>query len=413
MFDWVGLAETGRKLAALDASLADDEALLEGVQALEELRRALDAAEGHLLAELERRGVCDREFGSGTAGWLAREAMLPAAVAKARVGVGLALRASFGRVDEALVDGRVSWEHAQALVRAANPRVLDGLAGLQEELVGLAAGTTFERWRRELAGVVALLDQDGGHDPAEDVEENRLSMVRTFDGVHHLAGTLVGEHALVAKQALEAEADELFRRYRRDQEHCPELEVPPRSTLLALALVELCRRGRATDARTSRPPRPEVTLVVNALDPTSGACSTDGVILADGSVRTLLCDPELYPVVVDSLGVPLDLGRAVRYATVAQRRALALRDGGCVFPGCDAPISWCDAHHLDEHRHGGHTNLDRLVALCRHHHGVTHRRGWRVHTTADGWHWWQTPTGRTFWSQRHGRQRAAPAPPPI
>jgi hypothetical protein len=118
-------------------------------------------------------------------------------------------------------------------------------------------------------------------------------------------------------------------------------------------------------------------------------------------------------VIIDSLGVPIDLGRRVRFATTAQRRAIAIRDGGCVFPGCHLPANWCDAHHLDPYQHGGQTNLDRLAGLCRHHHGVTHRNGWQMHATPDGWFWWQTPNHHTFWSQRHGRQRTDPPPPPL
>ena len=35
-----------------------------------------------------------------------------------------------------------------------------------------------------------------------------------------------------------------------------------------------------------------------------------------------------------------------------------------------------------------------------------------MHVTPDQWFWWETPSGNTFWSQRHGKQRAGPAPPP-
>jgi hypothetical protein len=99
-------------------------------------------------------------------------------------------------------------------------------------------------------------------------------------------------------------------------------------------------------------------------------------------------------------------------ATAAQRRALAARDGACVFPGCHRSPAWCDAHHLDPFHTGGRTDVARLASLCRHHHGVTHRRGWQMFATADGWFWWQTPSGRTFWSQRHSRRHPGPAPPP-
>jgi hypothetical protein len=199
--------------------------------------------------------------------------------------------------------------------------------------------------------------------------------------------------------------------------------VPGRATLRALALAELLCAGQAVDVNSATPPRPEVTLVVEAGDagPAEPGAErarfarvfdSNGVRLQDGSVRTLCCDPDLVAVVVDSLGVPLDLGRHRRLASTAQRRAIAVRDGGCCFPGCGRPVNWCESHHLDPWEHGGRTDVARLAALCRHHHSVTHRTGWQMHATDDGWFQWITPTGRTFWSQRHGRQRAGPAPPP-
>jgi hypothetical protein len=126
----------------------------------------------------------------------------------------------------------------------------------------------------------------------------------------------------------------------------------------------------------------------------------------------LLCDPDLHPIVLNSLGVPLAMGHTVRYATPRQRRAIALRDGGCVFPGCGYPASWTDAHHVESYSPtDGPTDLDNLAGLCRHHHRVTHRQGWTMTATPDGWFHWTTPTGHQFWSQRHGTQRAGPAPP--
>ena len=39
---------------------------------------------------------------------------------------------------------------------------------------------------------------------------------------------------------------------------------------------------------------------------------------------------------------PLEVGRATRVVSPAQRTALAVRDGGCRYPGCDRPVAWCD-----------------------------------------------------------------------
>jgi hypothetical protein len=48
-----------------------------------------------------------------------------------------------------------------------------------------------------------------------------------------------------------------------------------------------------------------------------------------------------------------DARRTTRTVTPAQRRVLAVRDRGCV--GCQAPLSWCEAHHI-VHWFGSVTN---------------------------------------------------------
>ena len=66
--------ESSRVLATEDVRLAGDDELLAGVLAVQRAESLLAAAKGHLLAELDARGVCDAEFGLGTAAWVAREA---------------------------------------------------------------------------------------------------------------------------------------------------------------------------------------------------------------------------------------------------------------------------------------------------------------------------------------------------
>ena len=77
--------------------------------------------------------------------------------------------------------------------------------------------------------------------------------------------------------------------------------------------------------------------------------------------------------VLDGDGAVVDLGRAERYASKDQRRALGARDRGCAVPGCGRPPEFCDAHHLVFWDDGGETDLDNLVLLCRHHHRAIHR----------------------------------------
>jgi hypothetical protein len=81
---------------------------------------------------------------------------------------------------------------------------------------------------------------------------------------------------------------------------------------------------------------------------------------------------------------PLEVGRTTRVVSAAQRAALAVRDGGCAFPGCDRPPPWCDAHHLRHWLHGGATDLANLALLCRAHHRAVHEGGWHLQCHPNG-----------------------------
>ncbi|MFC3689765.1 HNH endonuclease signature motif containing protein [Aquipuribacter hungaricus] len=101
--------------------------------------------------------------------------------------------------------------------------------------------------------------------------------------------------------------------------------------------------------------------------------------LSPASTRRLVCDAVLQRVVsTPSLG-PLDVGREHRLVTLAQRRALAARDGGCTVPGCGAPPDWCDAHHIVHWADGGPSDLDNYTLLCPGHHTAVHAGTWQVH----------------------------------
>ncbi|MCZ7628778.1 MAG: HNH endonuclease [Microthrixaceae bacterium] len=103
-----------------------------------------------------------------------------------------------------------------------------------------------------------------------------------------------------------------------------------------------------------------------------GCTTPDGTSLDAATTAVLICEAHLQPVITDTSGNPLNLGRTVRLFTPAQKQALVVRDGGCVFPGCDQPASRCDAHHETPWTQGGRTDIDDGALLCRRHHGLMH-----------------------------------------
>jgi hypothetical protein len=110
----------------------------------------------------------------------------------------------------------------------------------------------------------------------------------------------------------------------------------------------------------------------------AGARLGSGTPLQPGTARRLACDAGLLPVVLGTNSELLDVGRLHRLVTPAIRRALNIRDGGCRFPGCDRPVTWCDAHHLKSWLLGGPTSVDNMLLLCRRHHVLVHEHGWSI-----------------------------------
>jgi hypothetical protein len=80
----------------------------------------------------------------------------------------------------------------------------------------------------------------------------------------------------------------------------------------------------------------------------------------------------------DPAWLPVALGRTQRTASAAQLKALAVRDGGCVHPGCTRTVAYCDAHHVRHWADGGDTDLHNLILLCRHHHRTLHSGEWSL-----------------------------------
>ncbi|MDO5629555.1 MAG: HNH endonuclease signature motif containing protein, partial [Mobilicoccus sp.] len=112
-----------------------------------------------------------------------------------------------------------------------------------------------------------------------------------------------------------------------------------------------------------------------------------GTVISPTEARLLACDAQIIPIVLGTQGEILDQGRAHRTVTPAQIAALHARDGGCSFPGCSMPPTWCDAHHLVHWINGGCSDMCNLALLCRHHHTVVHRHDLTAVVTDAGVRW--------------------------
>ena len=109
---------------------------------------------------------------------------------------------------------------------------------------------------------------------------------------------------------------------------------------------------------------------------------SDGTPIPARTLRHLACDAQILPAVFAGSSIPLDLGRARRKASGAQRAALIARDKRCV--GCGAKASWCQAHHIVHWADGGPTDLDNMCLLCSRCHHKVHDNGWTVHQSPQG-----------------------------
>lgn len=150
---------------------------------------------------------------------------------------------------------------------------------------------------------------------------------------------------------------------------------PPRS--LSQRRADALARFAAGEER----PRAQVCAVIDVdglqgrvpADLTDMRCELLGGEPIDHSTALrLACDAAVSRVLMKGKTTVLDLGRATPVVSAALRRALEIRDRGCVEPGCNMPAEWCDAHHIIHWARGGRTDLDNLELRCRRHHIKKH-----------------------------------------
>jgi hypothetical protein len=180
------------------------------------------------------------------------------------------------------------------------------------------------------------------------------------------------------------------------------IEADERSVeqLASDAFAELLRQAATLDTQVLvGRGSPGVRVIIAAEDLATGTghgiIEGTGESVSTSTVEALVCAGGRIDATLDASGAVLDLGREQRLYTHRQRIALAIRDGGCLWPGCERPPSWTEAHHIDHWAHGGKTDLAQGVLLCRHHHLRLHNEGWVIRLR-DGRYWLHPPprTGR-------------------
>ncbi|MDX2377682.1 HNH endonuclease [Microbacterium sp. LRZ72] len=256
----------------------------------------------------------------------------------------------------------------------------------------------------------AAIDPDGA-EPAEAVAMRKRGL--TFgagrDGVVPVRGALLAEVAAQLQRITDAVVNPrgsgaggpVFREEHQD-EYRGEPEDAPADTrtrpqkmhdALATALDVAARSGELPTVAGGAP-----TLVVYArdedLEAGTGWAELEGCDEPVSiSVATHVgCCGTLQRVGFDAFGRVASLGIRDRVFNHVQRKAISLRDGGCVIPGCGVAAAWCEIHHVEEHAHGGATHCDNGVLLCWFHHRTLGSSGWDVamfdgvpHVRGPGW----------------------------
>lgn len=407
---WAGaMPEWGavRGAVQVEAEQMSDAGLVQVTDALAKIRREVDVVLARVAAEVTKRS--GPEFGdTGLAkaqGFHNPVRLIAASTGASRadaqrliaVGTATADRQTFSgerlparhpHVAAGLEAAKIGIEAASAItsmldrasVRAEACRV----EIVEAALVDLAARAPLETLIRGVREAEARLDPDGVEPREDELRMGRsLTMREDGRGVVHLHARLDPESAAPVKAAIEAlVSDVLRRREPGEPEHAPVVDdrrsIPQiqADALAALARHTLgCTQTLTPLAKTTVVVRVDLDTLVSDL----GHARIDGLDhpISAGTARRMAADAELMPAVLGGESLPLDLGRAARLFTKAQRLALGERDGGCA--ACGQNIAYVEAHHIAWwERDTGPTDLSNGVMLCSFCHHMIHREGWQI-----------------------------------
>ena len=338
------------------------------------------------------------------------------------------LRGDFAPLAEPWLEGRISGDAVREVtvgIRGALKR--SGLPGGDREVarksaldvvLPVAEVGTVEDVRRVIGHLTLLADPDGATQAEMDAFDDQSLTMTCVGAVSTLTAVLTHETAAAVMTVLSQKVDAM----RRDGELAGEGPLPSATDpgtfgsrrvrterhahLLAIAFGDTFV-GLLDDNRVGSHHgiAPHVTVTVDLARFEAGLGgdltmpgSDTSVLLPSQSVRRILCDSDVTTVVVRASGAAgsgpggstvgellleasrevLYVGRAERVVPPRLRRALEARDGHCRFPGCQAHVRRCHAHHVLEWENGGSTDIDNCVLLCVRHHHAVHEGGWTL-----------------------------------
>jgi hypothetical protein len=389
-----------------DPRVLDDDALLTGARELGELRRLVEASLGSFAAEVKHRSRREDGFG-GLAQRLG--AATPEKLVEQVAGVSKRESHTLTRVGELLTmdadpwltavgtgvaTGQVSVEKADVIRTGLGAPTADvaadDLADAAAELATLAPSLSVEKLAAHARQLRDDLDTAGVVDRERMLRDKRyLHLTPLANGMTQLSGLLDPASAAIVGAAYDAATSPRRGGPRFTDDVSKERAkriVEDERTLGQIALdtfVDLIRIGTEADpGKLLGARRHAVRVLVTDRDlrerrgPAFIQDQTEAISISTAEQH--ICDTGIVPIQFTDDGDALRLGTTKRLFTAKQRDALAARDGGCRFTGCDRPASWCEAHHRIPWKHGGPTDIDDGLLLCRHHHMLIHDNHWSI-----------------------------------
>ncbi len=361
------VAQQVESLVAADPSSWELSDLESGVGDLAVAANRLFAVQMRVLAAFDARGGGQLAGFRSTADWLAKSTGIASGRAGWLVHTARALRDELPATAAALCEGTIG-EGDVRVIRHAQRRLRDRFAAVEAIVAGFARQHTERETRVLVDRLVQQYAPDDHEDEAEvDRERRRLHLSDSTDGWWHLDGLLDPATGAALAAALDVFAGAVGPDDTRSpaQRRCD-------------ALGEISARACDEVDRPTGIGHVTLTVTPEQIDSGHGVAWPSGLLASGTDVALHSCGAAVSLVagirVDDVHWEPLAVGFAQRYATKAQRLALAARDGnGCVHPGCTVPGWRCVAHHRRHWSDGGPTDVENMVLICRYHHRRVHR----------------------------------------